>query len=109
MNKTKHVLVGKEFKKLQTFDSSPFIGQSYFKNDEAQLYLKCKPLNYTLKRLGDTEKFVSWKSKGLIIVFLHQNKWYENASCCLIFKENCLKQQKRDFHSSKNNKLCYCL
>ena len=40
LNKTKHVLIQNElkeeqdkFKKLQTFDSSLFIGQSYFFND----------------------------------------------------------------------------
>ena len=38
-NKTKHVLVENEFKKLQTFDSYFFIGQSYFFNDGVQLYL----------------------------------------------------------------------
>ena len=52
-------------KKLQTFDSSFFIGQSYLFNDGAQLYLIFQPLYYTLKILGDIEKFVSWKSKGL--------------------------------------------
>ena len=39
LNKTKHFLVENEFKKLQTFDSRLFIGQSYFNNDEAQLSL----------------------------------------------------------------------
>ena len=38
-NKTKHLLVENEFKKLQTFDSSLFIGQSYFNYDGAQIYL----------------------------------------------------------------------
>ena len=33
-NKTKHLLVENEFKKLQTFDSSLFIDQSHFNNDE---------------------------------------------------------------------------
>ena len=61
------MLVKNEFKKLQTFDSSLFIGQSYFFNDGAQLYIIFQPLYYTLKRLGDTEKIVSWKSKGLLI------------------------------------------
>ena len=64
-NKTKIVLVENEFKKLQTFDSSLFIGQSYFNNDGAQLYLMLQPLYYTLKKLGETESVVSWKSKGL--------------------------------------------
>ena len=45
--------------KLQTYDSSLFIGQSYFVNDGAQLFLILQPIYYTLKRLGDTEKIVS--------------------------------------------------
>ena len=38
-NKIKHLLVENKFKKLQTFDSSLFTGQSYFTNDGVQLYL----------------------------------------------------------------------
>ena len=52
----KHVLVENELKNLQTFDSSLFIGRSYFNNDGAQLYLIFQPVYYTLKRLGDNEK-----------------------------------------------------
>ena len=29
-------------------------------------FILFQTLNYTLKRLGDTEKVVSWKSKGLL-------------------------------------------
>ena len=47
-NKTKHLLVENEFKKLQTFDSSLFIGQSYFNNDGAQLYLIFQPIYKTI-------------------------------------------------------------
>ena len=54
-----------ELKKLQTFDPSLFIGQIYFNNDGAQLYLILQPLYYTFKRPGDTEKVVSWKCKCL--------------------------------------------
>ena len=53
-NKTKHVIAENEFKKLQTFQSSLFIGESYFNNDRT-----------TLKRLADTENIVSWTSKEL--------------------------------------------
>ena len=38
-NKEKHLLIESELKKQQTFDLSPFIGQSYFNNDGAQLFL----------------------------------------------------------------------
>ena len=71
-NKSKHLLVENEFKKLQdkieklqTCDSSLFISQSYFFNDGAQLYLTFQTLYYTLKRLHDTKKFVLWKFKSL--------------------------------------------
>ena len=51
--------------KLQAYDLSLFIGQSYFNIDGLQNYLIFQLLYYTLKRLGNTEKFVSRKSKGL--------------------------------------------
>ena len=44
LNNSKHALVENELKKLQKFDSSLFIGQSYFSNEGAQLYFK--GLNY---------------------------------------------------------------
>ena len=49
-NKLKHLRVENKFKKLQTFDSSIFIGQIYLFDNGAQLY--------------NTEENVSWKSKG---------------------------------------------
>ena len=49
-----------------TFNSSIFIGQSYFNNDGAQLYLIPQPLYYNLKILGYNEKVLSWKYKGLL-------------------------------------------
>ena len=41
------------------------IGQGYFFNDGAQLYLIFQMFYYTWKKLGDTVKIVSWKSNGL--------------------------------------------
>ena len=86
--------------KLQTYDLSLFIGQRYFVSDGAQLYLILQPLYYTLKSLGDTEKNVSRKSKGLstekrTTLNTTDNslspsiKWYENSNFCLIFKGSC--------------------
>ena len=49
-NKTKHVLVENEFKKLQTFGTTFFVGQSYFNNNGVQIHLIFKSLYYTLKR-----------------------------------------------------------
>ena len=68
-----------------------FIGKSYFNNDGEKLYLILQLLYYTLKRLDDTEKVMSWKCKGsplknvlllptLIIFFHHQVKWYEKRN-----------------------------
>ena len=64
-----------------------------------------KLLYYTLKIIGNTEKVVSWKSKGASdekhatpttsdnSVFPSIN-WYKNLTLCLIFKASCLKQKK---------------
>ena len=65
-NKTKHLLVENEFKKLQTFDSSLFIGQSYFNNDGAQLYLIFQLIYKTIKIFSNTPYTISeWESKIL--------------------------------------------
>ena len=52
-----------KIEKLQTCDSILFIGQSYFFNDGAQLYLIFQPLCYTFKTLSNSKKVISWKSK----------------------------------------------
>ena len=38
-SKSKHLLVENELKKLKTFDSSYFVGKSYFEEDGAPNYL----------------------------------------------------------------------
>ena len=43
-NKTKHVLVENELKKLKTFDLSYFVGKNYFEEDGAQNYLAFHPM-----------------------------------------------------------------
>ena len=45
--------------KLQTYDLSHIIGQSYFVNDGTQLYVILQLLYHNLKILGDTEKVSS--------------------------------------------------
>ena len=45
-NKTKHKLVETQLKKSETFDSSIFIGLSYFNNDEAKLYTSVASLYF---------------------------------------------------------------
>ena len=103
LNKSKHVLVENKLK-LQIFDSSLFIGQTYFLNDGLQLYLIFQLLFYTLKTLKNSEKVISSKSKGLLTKklttpFTADNslsatiKWHEDSTFCLIFKGSCLKQK----------------
>ena len=88
--------------KLQPYNLSLFIAPNYFVNTGAHLYLKLQPLYYTLKRLGNTEKVVSWKSKGLSTKKLITSttpdispspsiKWYGDSDFCLMFKGSCLK------------------
>ena len=48
-NKTKHLLVENELKKLKTLDSSYFIGKSHFDEDGTQNYLVFQPLNRYFK------------------------------------------------------------
>ena len=55
-NKTKHLLVENELKKLKTFDSSYFICKSHFDEDGTNKYLKV---------IINTDYASSWKSKGL--------------------------------------------
>ena len=43
-NKTKNLLVENDLKELQTFESSLFIGRTYFNNDRAQLFLIFQPI-----------------------------------------------------------------
>ena len=49
----------------KAFNVAKIQSQNYFNIDGAQLYLILQSFYYTLKRLGNTEKVVSWKSKDL--------------------------------------------
>ena len=75
---------------------SLLIGQIYFVNDGAQNYLLLQPLYYALKKLANTKKGMSWKSKGLSTKYI---EWYkqlngtETQIFCLTFKGSCLKQK----------------
>ena len=68
-------------------------------------------LYYILKRLGDTEKIVSWKSKSLSAEKLSTPttttdnspspsiKWYGNSNFCLVFKASSWKQKNATYTS----------
>ena len=49
-NKSKHLLVENELKKLKTFDLSYFIGKSHFDEDGTQNYLLFPPMRKYLKK-----------------------------------------------------------
>ena len=97
---------------LQTYDLSLYIGQSYILSEGAKLYLIFEPLYYILKKLGNTEKAISWRSKGLpfekfttLTTTSHSPsiKWYGNSDFCSVFKRSCLKQKKT---KTKKQKKC---
>ena len=64
-NKSKHLLVENEFKKLKTFDSIYFRGKSHFEEDGTQNYLVFQPLNKYIKVTANTDYISSWKFKAL--------------------------------------------
>ena len=62
-NKSKHLLVENELKKLKTLDSSYFRGKSHFEEDDVQSCLIFQPIKIYFKLNG---KYISsWKSKVL--------------------------------------------
>ena len=64
-NKTKHILVENELKKLKAFHLSYFIGKSHLEEDGTQSYLVFQPLNKYFKIITNTKYISSWQSKGL--------------------------------------------
>ena len=79
-NKSKHLLVENELKKLKTFDSSYFIGKSHFEEDGTQNYLVFQPINRYFKVIanifyhGNLKDYLTKLLSlllHLIIVFLH--------------------------------------
>ena len=60
------MLIDNYFKKLQAFDSSLFIGQSYSNNDGTQLYVIFEPIYKTITTFFGLKGTISeWESKGL--------------------------------------------
>ena len=81
-NKTKHLLVENELKKLKTFDSSYFTGKSHFEEDGSQNYLVFQPIDRYFKMIANTLHISDGNLKDyltkllplllhLIIVLLH--------------------------------------
>ena len=66
-NKSKHLPVKNELKKLKTFDFGYFIGKSHFEEDGTQNYLVFQPIHkyFKLVNINNEWYITSWKSKGL--------------------------------------------
>ena len=118
-NKTKHILVENELKKLKTFSLSYFIGKSHFEEDGTQNYLVFQPLNKYFKIIANTKYISSWQSKRLSDETikpptmsdykLNPQLNYFGAKTRLEFKEICLKQHKSTFNHGEISKYLHCL
>ena len=67
-NKTKHLLVENELKKLKAFDLSYFKGKDHFEEDGTQNYLVIQPMHKYFKMIagvGSGNYIYFWKSKDL--------------------------------------------
>ena len=113
-NKSKHLLVENEWKKLNTFDSSYFIGQSHFEKDGTQNYLVFQPMYRYLKRIagvGNSNYIYYWQSKGLSderINYIRTPNYsftpsldYYGTKTRVEFNGSCLKQDKVTFNHGK--------
>ena len=104
-NKSKHMLVKNEIKKLKKFDLSYFRGKSHFEhNDGTENYLVFQPINRCFKVIGNTNYISSWKSKGLSGESIKAPATSNNSlspltdylgdKTTLKFNRGCLKQSK---------------
>ena len=67
-NKSKHLLIENELKKIKIFDSSYYIGKSHFEEDGAQNYLVFQPMYICSKIIdgvGNDSYIYYCQSKGL--------------------------------------------
>ena len=64
-NKTKHLLVENELKKLKTFDLSYFKGKGHFEENGTHNYLVLQPMHQYFKLIPNKKYISERKSKGL--------------------------------------------
>ena len=79
--------------KLQAYDLTLFIGQSYFFSDGASFYLIFSPFYHPSKTLDETENVASWKyttptNPFLTIIFLYQLTVWRFKFLFIIFVYN---------------------
>ena len=104
-NKSKHLLVENELKKLKTFDLSFFNGKNHFEEDGTQSYLVFQPIVRYFKVITNTDDISSWKSKGLFAESIKPPttsdnsltptlNYYYDFKVTVKFTRSCLKQPK---------------
>ena len=97
-NKTKHLLVENETKKLNNFDAAYFRGKNYFDNDGKQNYLVFQPVYKCFERAGN--EVSSWGLSNEKISSVSNSNgtvpkiMYDNARIKVKFNGNLLKQSK---------------
>ena len=71
-NKSKHLLVENELKKLKTFDSSYFVGKSHFEEDGIQQFSQCTDILNELLVLVTAFTFITGNLKMKEIILLQR-------------------------------------
>ena len=85
-NKTRwNLLVGNEFKKLQTLDSSYYQSKNNFEEDGTQDYLVFQPRDKYFEKISNTGHISEWKSKTLSDEVINSTATVDGS---------CLKQDK---------------
>ena len=111
-NRTRHLVIKNELKKLKTFELIYFRGKSHFGDDGAQNYLVPRTVCRYFKTVSANDSaIVSWKSKGLsdesIKPPITSNKIlnpsldYVGNKIRIKFNEDYLKQEKITFNRGK--------
>ena len=113
-NKSKHLLVENELKKLKAFDSGYFIAKSHFEEDGTQNYLVFQPMYRYFKIIagvGNGSYIYYWQSKGLSDERINSIKTpnytitpninYYGTKTRVEFNGSCLKQDKVTFNHGK--------
>ena len=118
-NKTKHLLVENELKKLQKFDAVYFRGKSHFEEDVTENYFVFRPIHRYFRGIigaGSGNYIYFWKSIGLSDERLNSNTAsnykitpelsYYGTKIRVEFNESCLKQDKVTYNHGKIINMC---
>ena len=113
-NKTKHLLVENEQKKLKTLDSIYFREKSHFEEDDTPNYLVFQPIYRYFKQIagvGNDNYIYYWQSKGLSYEIINYIRTpndritpdldYYGTKTRVEFNGSCLKQDSVTFNHKK--------